>query len=782
MFLILLTIGLLFRVVNPVVAADVFIQAPDMSLISGFVKRDTFISNTGERVCNTVLPDSYLPHIYAEDNGEVSALFSGSTGQYMAKVHIYEGDNSVVSKLDFLVDGNEKATWNINKTGQPICGFLSEKIVPGVIALNNNSQIRLKTTAIGTTGVSPTRIVKIQLIPWIPPTCEGLQIYEYTPSSADIYNQVQTKIVDNTNTQVVDITAGKRYLVGVNLTGRAEQRDVGFAVVRSNSQNCSNSGDTVYSKKASSSTRGNYALYDDGGRSVRSIGETHFRFNWTPTVTGRFTVDGRVWDDGITEAAGNCSPGASITDTCQGVTCARVYSPNCKVKVNVVSGQNLLTPTPVPRELVFNGSFSQVGTTTTSKTFFTGWGFRGEDGVFYVEKGGNTSPEDINQGKFPILRSPVRVTTDETTTRFVQEIGTSLDTASYKFNFKVKNYLTGIGNTLAVAQLIKRGSGEVVGFKAITTADFVGIGNEGWKNLNFSTNPLPVAGNYNFRVFVYGGSQIAIDDVVGYKCTNSACPMEPSNPNIITNGNFETTTEQLVPVIYGRGWGRGQDNWVDRFAVIREGSNNYLYFATQNFFSGVLSYRYEQEVPLQAGKTYMLKAKAAVFQNNGDGVRVSVDYASGAVNAAPTLSPNYNISNSNLNFTQVVSLPNSSTYTDLVNSLTNFTEKEATFQVPASGNYYVRILVENGSIASLDDISLKEVGGGTDNCSKKAQGDTPESNGQCNGVINIADFARWKDAYLLNSNNAAVDFNGDGSVNISDFAIWKDGYLTTNAN
>jgi hypothetical protein len=50
----------------------------------------------------------------------------------------------------------------------------------------------------------------------------------------------------------------------------------------------------------------------------------------------------------------------------------------------------------------------------------------------------------------------------------------------------------------------------------------------------------------------------------------------------------------------------------------------------------------------------------------------------------------------------------------------------------------------------------------------KAKGDA-----DCNGEINVADFAVWRSAYANDSYDNTVDFNNDRAVDILDFAIWR---------
>jgi hypothetical protein len=44
----------------------------------------------------------------------------------------------------------------------------------------------------------------------------------------------------------------------------------------------------------------------------------------------------------------------------------------------------------------------------------------------------------------------------------------------------------------------------------------------------------------------------------------------------------------------------------------------------------------------------------------------------------------------------------------------------------------------------------------------------------CNGEINVADFAYWRGVFVSDGYDQTSDFNGDGSVDIVDFAIWRE--------
>lgn len=57
-------------------------------------------------------------------------------------------------------------------------------------------------------------------------------------------------------------------------------------------------------------------------------------------------------------------------------------------------------------------------------------------------------------------------------------------------------------------------------------------------------------------------------------------------------------------------------------------------------------------------------------------------------------------------------------------------------------------------------------------CSKKGSGDA-----NCDGVVNISDFATWKTEFLAGGGQQTADFNKDGRVTIGDFGAWKVGFL-----
>ncbi|MFA5828526.1 MAG: dockerin type I repeat-containing protein [Candidatus Shapirobacteria bacterium] len=56
-------------------------------------------------------------------------------------------------------------------------------------------------------------------------------------------------------------------------------------------------------------------------------------------------------------------------------------------------------------------------------------------------------------------------------------------------------------------------------------------------------------------------------------------------------------------------------------------------------------------------------------------------------------------------------------------------------------------------------------------CSKKGSGDA-----NCDGVVNISDFAIWKTEFMTGGGQKTADFNKDGKVNIMDFGVWKVGF------
>jgi hypothetical protein len=61
------------------------------------------------------------------------------------------------------------------------------------------------------------------------------------------------------------------------------------------------------------------------------------------------------------------------------------------------------------------------------------------------------------------------------------------------------------------------------------------------------------------------------------------------------------------------------------------------------------------------------------------------------------------------------------------------------------------------------------------NCGYKSQGDA-----NCDGKIDIIDFAVWRGVFASDGYDLTVDFNQDKLVNIIDFAVWRNGYVTLN--
>lgn len=59
-------------------------------------------------------------------------------------------------------------------------------------------------------------------------------------------------------------------------------------------------------------------------------------------------------------------------------------------------------------------------------------------------------------------------------------------------------------------------------------------------------------------------------------------------------------------------------------------------------------------------------------------------------------------------------------------------------------------------------------------CPQKTRGDA-----DCNNVVNINDFFRWRNEFLqINTEEKTSDFNGDNVVNINDFFAWRTGFLS----